>query len=123
MKKIKYRLKQGYGSHRVGGKTYVAGEVIVTNEEELSGALDKFEPLEDPPPLPQPVAGLYSEQCEGGYNVINSATGKKINDEPLDQKTAESMAMKSLDDAIAELEETEKATAEEDNEPDAEAQR
>lgn len=92
MKKIKYRLKQGYGSHRMNGKRYVAGDVIKTNADELRGALDKFESLEDEPKLPEPSTGLHVEKVEGGFNVVNSENGNVLNDEPLKKKEADAMA-------------------------------
>ena len=91
MEKIKYKLKKGYGSHRMHGKTYVSGDVVKTNAEELRGALDKFEQLEPTPSLPEPVAGMTVVETDGGYDVVNDVSGKTLNDEPLHQHEAEAI--------------------------------
>lgn len=104
MKKIRYRLKQGCGSHTMRGNVYVAGDIIETNADELRGVLDKFEQLEPTPSQSELTVGLRIEQCEGGFNLVNSVTDEKINDEPLHQDVAEVMAMKTIDEVITELE-------------------
>lgn len=92
MKKIMYRLKQGCGSHRMNGKMYVAGDMIKTNSEELRGAIDKFKQMEETPSLPKPEAGLSAVKVKDGFDVVNDATGKVLNDKPLNQNEASAMA-------------------------------
>ncbi len=95
MKKIKYRLKKGYGKHYAHRKMYQAGDVIIATADELRGAMDKFEPLEETPSPPEPETGLFIKKVKGGYNVINGASGKKLNDEPLHKDAADAMALES----------------------------
>lgn len=121
---MKFRLKQGYGSHTVGRKRYVAGDIIDTTRDELRGAIDKFEALEPDPPQPEPKAGLTMVKVDGGFDVVNDVSGKVLNDKPLHQHEAEAMGAvvegndvdPDEEEARAALESEEKATAKEDNE-------
>lgn len=88
---MKFKLKQGYGSHRAGGVTYRSGDIIDTTREELGGAIDKFEAMETDPPPPEPTAVLYMVEGKEGYDVVNSTSGIKLNDVPLTLAEAEAM--------------------------------
>lgn len=117
----RFRMKDKVGPHRhIDGKWYEPGNVLVCEEHEIRGARDKFEMIEEPertkstpqePPEedkeiePGPEAegkemeeeendsvGLVLQHKGGGrYNVVNPATGDKINDEYLTKTDAESL--------------------------------
>lgn len=93
-----YRMKKGVGPHsmKLKGKniTLHPGDEIRCGPEDIGGALNlKFDALEAPPPEPFPKIGLVVKPREDGKcDVINEATGNKINDEPLTPKEAEQMA-------------------------------
>jgi len=97
---MKYRLKKGYGSHFVGRKRYVAGDIIDTTRDELRGAIDKFEALEPDPPPPEPITGLTMVKVDGGFDVVNDVSGKVLNDKPLHQHEAEAMGAVAKDDDV-----------------------
>ena len=90
-----YRMKKGVGPHsmKLDGKniTLHPGDEVRCEPEDIGGILErKFEALEPPPPEPSPTGpGLTIEVREDGKcDVINKATGNKINDEPLTAKEA-----------------------------------
>lgn len=93
-----YRMKKGVGPHsmKLKGKniTLRSGDEVRCDPEDIGGALNlKFDALEPPPPEPSPERGLVVEsRKDGKCDVINEATGNKINDEPLTPKEAEQMA-------------------------------
>ncbi len=74
-----------------------AGAVVEAEDYELGGAKDKFERLDPVPPeetQPQkpPAEGLVMKhKGSGKWDVINSATGEKINDKLLTREEAETL--------------------------------
>ncbi len=96
----KYKLKDGVGTHymrRSGLLVKVKqGEVVACTQQELGGAKDKFErigPEPESPPLPKPITGLrLVERAGGWFDVINEATGEKINDTAVREDAAYALA-------------------------------
>lgn len=110
---IRFRLKPGYGKHytTTDGKRVVlrAGDEIRCEPEDLGNARDKFEQLEPMPPPAQPKIGLKAVHRGGGrYDVINEATGTKINDKPLKKGEAEQLAGAGIPEQTEEEPQTKK---------------
>lgn len=97
--RIRFRLKQGCGSHRyldAEGALIVMrpGDVIKCDPDDVKSLMFKFEQIDPDPPQPVPVAGLRMERASdetNQWNVINEATGKPINDVPLNHRDAQGL--------------------------------
>jgi hypothetical protein len=101
---IRFRLKPGHGKHyaSVDGKKTVLrpGDVICCEPAELGGAIGKFEQLDPDPPPAAPEIGLCVVNRDDGLcDVVNEATGEKINDAPMTPEEASSLTDKFEDDA------------------------
>lgn len=93
-----FKLKIGMGKHRIrrDGRMVVLkpGDEIDCQKHELGGAIRKFEQMEPDPPPPKPTTGLKAvHRAFGKWDVINEATGVKINDNPLSKGEAQAMAL------------------------------
>ncbi len=107
---VKFRLTQGKHYARADGRSVIVYvdhgtkkkttgsyclvpcDVIECDAEKLKHFMDKFEKISPDPPPPQPTAGLILDPLENGkFNVVNSKTGKALNDEPLSRDVAESI--------------------------------
>lgn len=112
-----YRMKKGMGPHsmKLKGKkiTLHPGDEVRCEPEDIGGILDrKFEALEAPPPEPSPERGLVIKPREDGKcDVINEATGNKINDDPLTPKQAAQMVGSLMPDDKKETVESKGGTA------------
>lgn len=87
----RYRLKSGKLIVRTGGKktVYRKGQIVTLDPLQAKPFLDTLEQLDPDPPAPQPKAGLKAVHVGAGkYNVVNEATGKKINDKLLTKEAA-----------------------------------
>jgi hypothetical protein len=113
--RIRFRLKKRTASHRytnADGEMVVMqpGDIIECEPDKLKYFMDKFEQLDPDPPLPVPVVGLTMERASeepNQWNVINEATGKRINDIPLGLRDAQALvrekkAMMQEEDATEE---------------------
>ena len=84
------------GGHRMAdGREIKPGDLVECKEEELGGAIDKFEVVEpDPEKTPIPKAGLQvvAREDGAGYDVINEITGQPINSVGLDLEEAYKLA-------------------------------
>lgn len=100
MGKLRYRVKPNTGKHTYfdddGSRVTVKpGEIVSLKPEVARPFLYKLDLL-DPMPSPQmPSIGLRLERTPGGernqWDVVNEATGKAINDEPLTANDARSL--------------------------------
>jgi len=93
-----FKLKTGMGKHRIrrDGRMAVLkpGDEIDCEKHELGGAIYKFEQLEPDPSPPEPSMGLRAvHRGFGKWDVINEASGVKINDKPLTKGEAREMAL------------------------------
>ena len=98
--KIRFRLKQGCGSHRyrdAEGNLIVmrSGDIITCDPDRIKSLMFKFEQIDPDPPVPEPVVGLKKVRAPGEetnqWNVINEATGKPINDVPMNHRDAQAL--------------------------------
>lgn len=102
-----FKLKAGMGKHRIrrDGRMVVLkpGDEIDCERDELGGAIDKFEQLEPDPPPPEPKLGLKAvHRGAGKWDVVNEATGVKINDKLLTKEEAQELALSPPPDEIVE---------------------
>jgi hypothetical protein len=99
---MQYRLKSGR-EHSLRGPNrelvaVVPGQIIDCEPEQFGGAIDKFElvapdPVSDPPAPPKPTVSEYSVKAvEGGYLIINAASGEALNDDPVTAEEAADLA-------------------------------
>lgn len=94
-----FEMKPGHGKHdfrhRDGHRELlVAGGRVECDPEELGGALNKFVRLDPELPRELPKEGLKIIHRGGGwFDVINSATGKRLNDEALRKGDAYGLIM------------------------------
>ncbi len=91
-----YRMKVGYGPHQMrDGTNVVPGDTVECTEDDIKGVLNKFELIGAPDPLPAAELSLFAlERDSGNWDVINPATGKAINNKPLDKSAAEAIVGK-----------------------------
>jgi hypothetical protein len=96
--KMRFRLKKGkYTYQDADGNTVVkrSGDIVECEPEKLQYFMDKFEQLDKNPPPPEPSVGLKKVRVPGEetnqWNVINEATGKPINDVPLNYRDAQAL--------------------------------
>jgi len=90
------RIAFGRHSLPLNGKrvNVVHGDVIECEEWELGGFISDYECLNPRPDPPEPVESrplTLKHAGRGRYNVIQSATGRPINDKPLTEKEAKSL--------------------------------
>jgi hypothetical protein len=111
--KMRFRLKRGkYSYQDTDGNAVVkhAGDIVECEPEKLKFFMDKFEQVDPDPPLPAPPVGLTMARASeepNQWNVINEATGKRINDIPLGLRDAQALvrenkAMMQEEDATEE---------------------
>ena len=115
-----FKMKKKVGPHLFNGEWIRPGMTINCDAEEIARVMDKFEEVRTPAPEPETPEPEdieeeeTSEEAEkdeaeeeeetseeeglvlkhkgrGKYDVINSASGKVINDEPLTKKEAEKL--------------------------------
>jgi len=96
-----FKLKAGMGKHHIRrtGRMVVLkpGDKIDCEKYELGGAIFKFEQLEPDPPPPEPKLGLKAvHRGAGKWDVLNEATGVKINDGLLTKEEAQELALSPL---------------------------
>lgn len=101
---ILFRMKAGMGEHYIRRHGQMvclrSGDQIRCEPHELGSAIRKFDQLEPDPPPPQPKVGLKAvHRGFGKWDVINQATGAKINDQPLSKQEA-----KELESSLSEPE-------------------
>lgn len=96
---IMWEMKPRTGLHRIrkDGKTRTIkpGDRIKATARELSGAIDKFQPLEAIPAERQPEPEkmpMIQSLGEGKFNVLHPGTMNPINDVPLSLGDARQMA-------------------------------
>lgn len=109
----RFRMKRKIGDDLVGkhrmmidGKLRVVrpGDIIECEKSRLAGVLDKFEQLDPETETSdlKPNAGLKAVKRPGGnftgYDVINTATGKAINSEPLKKAEAQALVEQGIGD-------------------------
>ena len=96
--------KSGKHYFRQGGKRICVrpGEIVEAEADELGSTISTYKCLDPQPPKPsepEPTQRLFAKHAGGGrYNVINEATGKRINDVTLSKEEAQSLADKGLDE-------------------------
>jgi hypothetical protein len=113
-RKHTFKLKKGHGVHyfkrtlseknkKTRLEPITAGKTVECYVEELGGALNKFECLTSVDPkaeseqYPETEQGLIAQRTgQGKYNVINQATGEKLNTEPLSKVAALEWADKGI---------------------------
>lgn len=104
----RFRMKSGSASMIIGGvrRECHPGDVVEAAYGEIPEAfLDQWEALDPPPPPPEeapppPQAQLIVEPVAGKadkYNVVNPATGKKLNTKGLSLADARALAGYPLD--------------------------
>ena len=91
-----FKLKTGMGKHYIRRKGQMVmlkpGDGIDCEKYELGGAIFKFKQLEPDPPPPEPKLGLKAvHRGAGKWDVVNEATGVKINDNLLTKEEAQGM--------------------------------
>ena len=96
-----FKLKTDMGKHyiRRDGRMVMLkpGDKIDCEKYELGGAIKKFEQLEPDPPPPEPKLGLRAvHRGAGKWDVVNEATGVKINNELLTKEEARELALSPL---------------------------
>lgn len=65
------------------------GDIVEAERHELGNAISTYECLDPLPPEPEEVRTLVARHAGGGrYNIINTVTGKKINDKTLSKEDA-----------------------------------
>jgi len=93
----KYIVKSGAHSRIENGKriSYQKGDVIEAIADELKPFMDKFElvgPPDPPPKMANPSKSLKAIHKGGGrWNVINTESGKKINQNLLSRDEAQAL--------------------------------
>lgn len=107
-----YRLRRGYGKHiipkgctdiSIKGKDNeriaVSGDILTCLPSRIAPFLDKFERIDLLPEYsPPPQKELKKEHKGGGrYNVINVASGEKLNDVYLSKEEANEMIVNELE--------------------------
>lgn len=99
-----FRVIHGAFYHK--GNVYRVGDVVEIDHYVIRHFRDQFEPLkpEDAePPEPEPEVRLHPVHVMAGwYDVINEATGRKINDKRLRKEDAYALA--GIDDEADEAE-------------------
>lgn len=118
----RFQLKKGYGKHlyknvSVSGKENTRilreGDIVDCNEHELGGALDKFTRLDPEEKKLKDIAQAKLKAVKikegkknaGKYWIINEASGKKLNKEPLSKKEAEEFVNHDRNDNPENMEE------------------
>lgn len=88
-----FRLKPGRGKHTYrtaeGRVVLKGGDTITCEPEELGGAIDKFDAIDQP--IEIPTAELIVAQTEDGYFVA-TAEGKAIHQGPVSREDAVKLA-------------------------------
>lgn len=92
----RYKLQSGkhYLMRRGKLRRYVAGDIIEAEEWEVNGFTDsetRFVPLDPPEPVIVADSMRIKHKGAGWYDVINPATGEKLNDAGLRKEDAEAM--------------------------------
>lgn len=84
---------------RINGhmKKMKPGDIIECHPDYLRKHIELFDRLDPEPPPPKPKYELKMVACEGGWNVINQASGKPINNVPLSEKDATAMIQHDFD--------------------------
>lgn len=93
--KSKFKLKRNVGSHWYHKQKYNPGDRIDMYEHEAKKIMHKLERLDKSPEdkLMEAESGFAIMHLgDGEYNVVNDASGKAINDEPLTLKEARALA-------------------------------
>jgi hypothetical protein len=77
------------------------GQIVECEEQEIAGAMDKFELAEPiPDDIPKANAGLKMVKRPGGnltgFDVINEATGEPINSKPLKKAETEALLARGI---------------------------
>jgi hypothetical protein len=110
-KKVRFQMKPKVGRvmTTVGGRrvTLKPGDMITCLPSELGRWQWRFNRLdpEEPEVAQQPSTGLKAVHLGfGRYNVVNEATGKPINDDPLNKAEAHAMASRGIVDPETETE-------------------
>lgn len=99
---MRLQLKARYGKHKIGRDlgtiTYEEGDIItVEHESELGNSLDKWIRLdpeeEDEGITRKDTQNKFSmkKRKQGGFNVVNKKTKKKVNDSALTEKEAKEL--------------------------------
>ncbi len=108
--------KQGKGKHHLGGsgklkikgkrskKFSEAGDIIICPPSSLIGVMDKFERIDVLPQTPRPVQKELKRVHKGGgrYDVINTVTRTKINEDFLTKDEANELIVS--DDGVVDEE-------------------
>jgi len=109
MSQFKYRLKEGFGAHygraegKKGGlKRMKPGtEITVDDPSDLGGVAFKFELIETVPDEEEQteVSWLEMKHVGGGrYNVVNTETGRNLNDDYLSKKEATALIAEQMEE-------------------------
>lgn len=119
-----YRLRNGYGKHilpkdctdiSIRGKENeriaISGDVLICKPSRIAPFLDKFKRIDLLPEYNPPPQREFKKEHKGGgrYNVINIASGEKLNDVYLSKDEANELI-------VNELEVKEEDSEEKDNE-------
>jgi hypothetical protein len=90
---MRWKMKAKAGRHVMsGGKVVLPGQIIDCTRDEIGHALDKFEQLDPDPPEPTtPIRAklIVVERHDGGFDVVNEKTRRRLNSRKLTKEDAE----------------------------------